>query len=72
MGLSCGLPARDDEGLEAVRAQVRDQLLIDHLGFETAGFRMLRRPGPIADDVRKLLGRHARMPRGCRGRLSTA
>ena len=43
--------AGDDEGLEAVRAQVGEQFehrLIDHLGVELAGLRMLRRGDPVA------------------------
>jgi hypothetical protein len=43
-----------DEGLEAVRTQVVEQLehgLIDHLGEELAGLGMLRRGDPIGDGL---------------------
>ena len=54
--------AGDDERLEAVRAQVGEQLehrLIDHLGVEPPGLRMLRGGDPVVHDLVEFLGRHA-------------
>ena len=54
--------AGDDEGLEAVRAQVGEQFehrLIDHLRVRPLGLRMLRGRDPVLDDLLELLGRHA-------------
>ena len=48
--------AGDDERLEAVRAQVGQQLehrLVDHLGVEPLDARMLRGADPVADDLRR-------------------
>ena len=56
--------ARDDEVLEAVGAQVGEQFehrLVDHLGEEPAGLRMLRGGDPVLDDPPELRGGHARV-----------
>ena len=58
---------RHDEGLEAVRAEIRQELehrLVDHLRVEAAGLRMLRGADPIGHRLLELLGRHAGVRRG--------
>ena len=55
--------AGDDEGLESIRAQIGEQFehrLIDHLGVEPLGLRMLRGGDPVLHDLVEFLGRHAR------------
>ena len=65
--------ARDDEGLEAVRAQVGEQLehgLVDQLGVGPVEPRMSRGGEPVEDAAVELLHRHARVR--CRHHLEQA
>jgi hypothetical protein len=58
--------ARDDKRLEAVGAEIREQLnhrLIDKFGIRPFEARMPRRGDPIRDDPGELFGGHADMCR---------
>ena len=59
--------AGDDERLEAVGAQVVEQLahwLVNHLGEQTSRLGMLRLADPVAHEAAELLGRHPGMRDG--------
>ena len=59
--------ARDDEGLEAVGAQIGEQLqhrLVDQLGVGPLPAAVARGRDPVRDDLLELGGRHAGMRRG--------
>ena len=54
--------ARDDEGLEAVGAEVGEELqhgLVDQVRVRPLELRVLRLPDPLPDRLGELLGRHA-------------
>lgn len=54
--------AGNDEGLEAVRAQVGEHFkhrLIDHLGKRPLGYGVLGGGEPVFDDLREFIGGHA-------------